>query len=51
MVVFGFGRGKGTKPLLTEKQNFTIGFIDQSISKKRVLKKIKRKLRFSSLLK
>ncbi|SOE20921.1 hypothetical protein SAMN06298216_1396 [Spirosomataceae bacterium TFI 002] len=45
MVVFGFGRGKGTTPLLAQKQSFTIGLIDKSITKKSILKKIKRRLR------
>lgn len=40
MVVFGFGRGKGTTPLLNQKQQFVIGFVPKSINKKSIQKKI-----------
>lgn len=40
MVVFGFGRGKGTKPLMNEKQEFILGFVPKNIQKKNILKKI-----------
>lgn len=40
MVVFGFGRGKGTKPLFTKKHNFTIGFVPRAITKKNISKRI-----------
>lgn len=40
MVVFGFGRGKGTKPLMNQKQQFVLGFVPKSINKKSIQKKI-----------
>lgn len=45
MIVFGFGRGKQTKPLITDKSTFYVGFVEENIQNKRVLRRIKKVVR------
>lgn len=40
MVVFGFGRGKGTQPLMNKKQQFVLGFVPKNIQRKSIQSKI-----------
>jgi len=45
MVVFGFGRSDGAKPLLTQPNTFTLGFLEQGVSNPADHRKVERRIK------